>query len=403
MFFRLIVVAAALLPTFFMGANWPRWRGAEGIGHVEDSALPQKWSSGDLNWKVELPGKGQSSPIVWEDQIFLTAADADANRLVFALDRKTGKLNWKETVWKGAGEPVHKMNGWASATCATDGKVVAAFFGKGGLHCFTTAGKKLWSKDLGTFEGPWGTAASPVIIGDLVIQNCDADNAAFIAAFNKNTGEEVWRTERPVVRGWSTPILIDTGTRKELVMNGHTGVTAYDPETGKQLWFCKGDNGRGTPSVVPFGQLLIAVAGRPGDMIAVKPGGSGTVNASKEVWRVKRSGGRDLPSPIVVGDKLFVMNMAGVGTCYDAASGKAIWRHRFGGNFSSSPVAAGDVVFTIDEAGAVTAFRLGDSEAEILAENKTLSDGDEIFRASPTPSNGQWLIRSDTVLYCVGK
>lgn len=400
---RWILVVALVFPILFAAGNWPRWRGPEGVGHVDDSELPKKLSADGVKWKTQLPGDGQSSPIYWGDQIFLTAASNDASRIILALDRSTGKIEWQETVWKGSGEPLHNMNGFASATCATDGEHVVAFFGKGGLHCFTVKGEKLWSKDLGAFEGPWGTGASPVIIGDLVVQNCDADNAAFLVAFNKKTGEQVWRTERPVVRGWSTPILIEAGDRNELVINGHTGVTAYDPATGKELWFCKGDRGRGTPSVVTYKDSLIAVAGRPGDMIAVKPGGTGTVNNTHEIWRVKRTGGRDLPSPIVIGDRLFVMNMPGIGSCYDAASGKELWRHRFGGNFSSSPIAADGAVYIVEESGVVLAFRLGASGPEMMGESQIPAGNGEIFRASLTPCDGKWLCRSNNTLYCIGK
>ena len=146
---------------------------------------------------------------------------------------------WEHVAWTGEPEKSHVMNGWASATCATDGEVVVAFFGKGGLHAYAVDGQPLWSRDLGPFEGPWGTAASPVIVGDLVIQNGDSDRDAFLEAFDRKTGKTVWRRPRPDHRGWSTPILVQHDGREQLVLNGHTGVTAYDPATGAELWFTK--------------------------------------------------------------------------------------------------------------------------------------------------------------------
>ena len=130
----------------------------------------------DIVWKTPLPGIGQSSPIIWGDRIFLTSAlDGGRERLVFCVDRASGKILWQHSAWKGEPEKSTIMNGWASASCVTDGEVVVAFFGRGGLHAYRVDGKPLWSRDLGRFEGPWGTAACPIIVDDLVIQNCDAD------------------------------------------------------------------------------------------------------------------------------------------------------------------------------------------------------------------------------------
>jgi len=379
--------------------NWPQWRGPAGTGAVAEDKVPVKWSAADVQFRVELPGRGQSSPVIWGDKIFLTAASEKGDRMVMCLSRKDGSTLWQKTVSKGKTEELHKMNTWASATCATDGKHVAAFFGRGGLHCFNVDGELLWSKDLGEFAGPWGTGASPIMVGDLVVQNCDADNAAFLVAFDKHSGKEVWRTGRPVVRGWSTPVLIEAAGRKELVMNGHTGVTGYDPETGKQLWFCKGDNGRGTPTVTPAAGLMVAVAGRPGDMVAVKAGGAGNV---KEVWRTPRRSGRDLPSPAAVGDFLFVANMRGIGSIYDARTGQLLNTMRLTGNYSASPVVAGGLIYQPEETGDVVVIKAG-KQPEIVARNSVNAEDNESFRASLAVVDGQIFMRSTHALYCVGK
>ncbi len=379
--------------------NWPQWRGPAGTGVVSGDKVPVKWTAADVQYRVELPGVGQSSPVIWGDKIFLTTATRTGDRIVMCLSRKDGSTLWQKTVSQGKTEELHKMNTWASATCATDGEHVAAFFGRGGLHCFDTAGKLLWSKDLGRFDGPWGTGASPVIVGDLVVQNCDADNAAFLVAFDKKSGKEMWRTPRPVVRGWSTPVLIEAGGRKELVMNGHTGVTGYDPETGKQLWFCKGDNGRGTPTVTPAAGLMVAVAGRPGDMVGVKAGGEGNV---QEVWRTPRRSGRDLPSPAAVGNYLFVANMRGVGSVYDARNGQLLSTMRLTGNYSASPIVAGGLIYQPEETGDVVVIKPG-KEPTIVARNSVNAEDNEIFRASLAVAGGQVFMRSTGCLYCIGK
>src|SRR6187401_759430 len=149
------VVALASLGTSAPAAegNWPRWRGPLQDGHSAETDLPVKWSAENILWKSDLPGSGQSSPVIWVDKIFLTSyLDQGAERLVFCVERATGKILWKQSAWKGEPEKVHAMNGWASATCVTDGEVVVAFFGRGGTHAYSVEGKHLWSRDLGKFE-----------------------------------------------------------------------------------------------------------------------------------------------------------------------------------------------------------------------------------------------------------
>ena len=389
--------------TLLAESNWPTWRGPYGNGHSQETNLPQTWGAGSIAWQTPLPGRGHSSPTVWGEQIFLTTAiDDGRERVVLAVNRSDGRVVWSHTAWTGTPEPTHKMNGWASATVATDGERVYAFFGKGGLHCYKVNGEHVWSLDLGTFEGPWGTAACPILWNDLVIQNCDADSNANIAAFNKLTGELVWKTERDNNRGWSSPIFVQTPERLELVDNGDTGPRGYDPATGKDLWRCKSFTGRGTPTVTPAGDLLCVVNGKPGPFYAVRPGGNGDVTGSHMAWHTQRGGGRDLPSPIVIDHYALVINMSGILTCYDARTGKELDKQRVGGNFSSTPIAYGGLAYFVGEDGTTIAVRPGES-IEVVSRNELPSPGDALFRASITPSEGQLFIRSDQHLYCIGK
>lgn len=405
-FHSLVLLGLAALPLPLAGAefNWPRWRGPAQDGHSAETSLPVKWSEANVVWKAKLPGSGQSSPILFGDRIFLTAEKGKGTeRLVFCVDRKSGKLLWEQTAWKGQSEKSHVMNGWASASCVTDGQIVVAFFGRGGLHAYTVEGQPLWSKDLGTFESPWGTAACPVLVDDLVIQNCDADKNASLIAFDKQTGAEKWRTRRRDHRGWSTPVLVSAAGRRELVLNGHEGVQAYDPATGRELWFCKSFNGRGEPTVTPGGDKLYVVNGLAGDFYAVRPGGDGDVTATHMAWHTPRKDGRDCPSPIVVGDYVIVSSMTGIATCYSAQDGHIYWKQRLEGKYSGSPIAAGGLVYILNETGRATVIKPG-PKLEIIAENELPAAGkDEIFRATPTPAGGQWFIRSTTALYCIGR
>ena len=186
-----------------------------------------------------------------------------------------------------------------------------------------------------------------------------------------------------------------------MVLNGEFGVDAYDPKTGKPLWNCQGFNGRGTPAPAWGNGLLYVVNGKSGDVYAVKPGGKGDVTQSRMVWHTERRGGRDLPSPVLAGDCVVVISMAGIVTGYDARSGQELWKERLGGNFSGSPIAAGTLVYALAENGEVVVIKPGE-QFEFVARNTIGVTGEEIFRSSIGVSDGQLLIRSDRRLYCVG-
>lgn len=401
----LLAILSFVASSAFADPNFPRFRGVEGSGHVVEPSLPVKWDGEGVAWRAEVPGRGQSSPIVWGERLFVTTAlDGGKVRATLCYDRRDGKRLWQQDEpFDGTVEELHKMNSWATSSCATDGERVVSFFGRGGIHCYDLAGKKLWSQKLGAFAGPWGTAASPVFVGELVVQNCDAEDAARLVGLDKRTGTQVWSTPRRKLPrgGWSTPILIDAGSRQELVLNGEHGVQGYDPKTGAELWYCKSFNGRGEP-VPAFGHgLLYVVNGLSGDMYAVRPGGSGDVTSSHMAWHLPRKSGRDLPSPILVGDLLLVVSMNGIATQYDVKQAKELWKERLGGNFSGSPIAANGLVYIQNEEGETFVLRPG-PQLDLVSRNPLGVTG-EIFRASPAASLGQLFFRSDRAIYCVGK
>jgi outer membrane protein assembly factor BamB len=388
--------------------NWPRFRGPDGTGRSADDNVPVHWGPGDVVWRTELDGQGHSSPAVWEEKIFLTGArktqDRQVQRLVFCLSRKTGAVLWQRTASVGKAEVNHRMNSFASATCATDGQRVVAFFGRGGIHTYDMNGTKLWSRDLGPFPGPWGTAASPIIVDNTIIQNCDAQGESFLIALDKTTGKTLWKTGRGKMPrgGWSTPLLIDAGSRREVVVNGEYGVHGYDPETGKEHWFCRGFRGRGTPSPIFNGRWIFLVSAKPGDTFALRPGGSGDVTKTRMVWHTPRRGGRNLSSPVMAANCLITVCMGGTGVCYDARTGKEHWTARLEGRFTASPFTAGGLVYLQDEAGTTLVIKSG-TELTIVARNHIKCAEGEIFRSSLAPCEGQILCRSNRAVYCIGK
>ncbi|MCB1062243.1 MAG: PQQ-binding-like beta-propeller repeat protein [Verrucomicrobiae bacterium] len=386
--------------------NWPQFRGIHGTGHSEATGLPVTWDAGAVAWKATVKGIGQSSVVNWGDKLFLTSAKADGSlRWIHCLDRLTGKLLWEREVAVTTSETPHQMNSFATASCATDGERVIAFFGPGGLHCFDLDGNPQWQRQVGDFPGPWGVAASPIIDGELVIQNCDAEGPSSLVALNKKTGEPVWTTPRKDSPrgGWSTPIVIDTGERRELILNGEFGVNAYDPATGTDLWFCEGFTGRGAPTPDFAHGLLYVVNGKPGNNYVVKPGGSGDVTKTHRVWDARRQGGRDLPSPAVVGDYLLISSMSGILTTYDAKTGEIYFTERLNAPVSGAPLVIEGLVYFQMENGEVIVVRPGKT-LDIVARNTFGADpSEEIFRAALSPIQGQLFTRSQSVVYCIGK
>jgi outer membrane protein assembly factor BamB len=406
-------------------ANWVQWRGPSGQGYVEDSGVPLTWSEKhNILWKTLLPGQGNSSPIVWGDRIFLTASSHDGReRLVFCVRTDDGKLLWQKLAARDD-DPgkSHDWNGFASPSCTTDGKYVYAFFGTPGLFCYDFDGKLIWKHPFGVFTSAtgWGVGASPFLFEDLVIQNCDNDGAAGFApgqggtaapmalvALDKRTGTVRWQTPRDQGRGFSTPLLIpDPQGRTELVLNGPHGVWAYDPRTGRELWHCerhKGDDNAlfGEPLPVFTRDALFAGSGRPGPLQAIRLGGRGNVTGSHVLWDVSRKGSRDVASPLLWGDGLYIADRYGMLTEYDIQTGKARFKERMGTKpFVASPLAVqGKILFTMENG---TTFVLEPAHQLKVVGRNVLNDGTE-FRASPAVVNGRMFLRSQAYLYCIGE
>jgi len=391
----------------FAEDNWTQFRGPTGRGHSLDEEVPLQWNAQSIVWKKMLKGAGQSTPVNWQNRLFVTSASEDGSeRYLFCLQRENGELLWERTISCANPERPHQMNSYATPTCATNGEYVIAFFGPGGIHCFDLEGKKKWSRDLGTFPGPWGVAASPIIVDERVIQNCDAEGASFLISLDLQTGDTVWKTKREDKPrgGWSTPAVIKYDGKKELVLNGEFGLRSYEISTGEEQWFCKAFNGRGSPIPDYANGLLHVVSGKPGDTYAVKPGGKGDVTDSRMLWHTKRKAGRDLPSPAVVDDYLLVVSMSGRATCYDAKTGKIYWEEKLGvkGEFAASPlVVQGHVLIQNVYGGETLVIKPGE-RLNIVSKNSLGAEFSEIFRATLAPIKGQIFARSSSVLYCIG-
>lgn len=378
--------------------HWPRWRGPSGQGYVAnpEAGYPIRWSgTDDALWKTPVPGRGNSSPVVWGDRIFLTTAyDDGARRSILAFRRSDGKKLWETFAPKASPEAAHPKNTRASSTVATDGERVYAYFGNHGLLAVDFDGNKVWHVPLGPFEAYHGTASSPLLYEDRVIVVQDHSGQSFIAAFDKTTGQALWRTPRRARVGWNTPIAIRVGQREEIVVSGQQEVVAYHPRTGRELWKVRGNTFEAIPTPVVGEGMVFASSGRGGPTIAIRPGGSGDVTDSHVVWKAPK-GSPFVPSTVLYDGVLYMVNdMNAVATAYDAKEGEVLWQGRLGRarreGFSASPVAfAGKIFFTNDD-GQTFVLATNRSEMELLHVNEL---GERVL-ASPALVDGTWYWRT---------
>ncbi len=391
-----------LITKLSFAAEWSSLRGPTGMG-VCSEKLAVSWQSSDVIWTKEIEGKGQSSIVQAGSKIFITSAKENNIRFLYCLNKEKGELLWKKEINNKRPESIHRMNGWATPTPATEGNRVVAFFGPAGLHCFDLEGNKQWSLDLGDFPSHWGVAASPIIHNGLVIQNCDAIGKSRLVAIHLETGKIAWesaRRDKPK-GGWSTPIVIEVQGEEQLVLNGEFGVKGYSLIDGREIWFCESFNGRGSP--VPFfdGKLLFVVNGKPGDLYAVDPTGRGDLTKTHMKWHARRNGGRDLPSPVSIQGMVFVTSMGGILTCYDARSGKTFWVNRLAGAFSGSPLVSDNHFYIQNESGTTYVIEPDNKKMSVVAKNSLNQDTDEIFRSTLSPIENRIYTRSHSRIFCI--
>jgi outer membrane protein assembly factor BamB len=382
---------------------WPGWRGPSGQGLVEGSGYPDQWSDTEnVLWRIEVPGRGNSSPIVWADRIFLTTAYDGGRRLsILCYRRSDGEQLWETFVPHEGVERGHAKNGHASATPVTDGKRVYASFGTHGLVAVDFDGEIVWQAPLGRLENYHGSAGSPLLYQDTVVIYQDHRGDSFVAAFDKATGETRWRTERDASVGWGTPIVLRVESRDELVVSGQGEVNAYDPKTGRPLWTVRGNTREVIPTPTVGHGLVFCSSGRAGPTLAIRPGGSGDVTRTHVAWSTAK-GSPFVPSTLVVGDLLYMINdMSSIVTTYEARTGKLVFQGRLGTprreGFSASPVLSEGKIFLSNDEGETFVLEAG-PEFKLLHVNRLNAR----TLASPALVDGRWYIRTDRELLCVG-
>ena len=382
--------------------NWPVFRGPYGNGFIESGDYPVKWdgSSGEhVLWKTEIPLSGWNSPVVWDDRVFVSSADKNS-REVCCLDASSGKILWQTPIEMIAKQAdVFEDTGYAPSTMAVDGKRVFVIFPNGDLACLDFEGKRIWTRGLGLPENMYGHASSLAMFKSLLIvqfdQGSEGDGKSAMLALQGGTGEVVWYAKRPVGNSWTSPIVINTGQRMELITSANPWVVAYDPMNGNEYWRADLMSGDIAPSPIYSGGFVLAC--NTGAVIAaIKPGGRGDVTKSHVEWK-SSDGLPDMTSPAANGELVFLITSEGTLTCVDCKTGDLVWEHSYSASFKASPVIVDKHVYLQDEDGVMHVVSAGRKFEELY--KSVLS---EKIGATPAFVSGRIFIRGEKHLYCIG-
>src|SRR5688572_75065 len=410
-----VLLTLALATTTLLAENWPFWRGPTRQGISQETGLPLHWSAdSNVVWKAEVPGEAWSSPIVFGDQVFVTTTtESGVNCHVLAFDRKTGKAQWNKKVFEQTPRKKEQRNSYATPTPATDGENVYAVFGDGSVVAVAAkSGDILWEHREVKFYSQHGLGASPILHGDLLIMPFDASSTgenkrvgwqipwdqSYLLAFNKNSGDVVWKAMRGQSRiAHVTPNIMTHGEREILVSGAGDVVQGFDLKNGERLWSVYSQGEGVVPSIVVGDGLIYSVSGFEKPTIrAVRP----PQNASSEakiVWEQKRSVPM-IPSLLFVGKHLFGITEGGVAICLEAETGEIVWQERVGGNHSASPVLAENRIYFTNEEGETTVIEAAPT-FKVLARNQLK----EKCQASMAVSQRQIFLRTAGNLYCLGE
>jgi outer membrane protein assembly factor BamB len=390
--------APAGIPTLAqLKANYPFFRGAEGIGVAAQKNTPTDWNgSGGKNviWKVKVPKAGFSSPIIWGNQLFVTGADAQV-RMVYCYDKNTGKLLWEASADNIQGSPasapkVTADTGLAAPTMATDGRAVFAIFGTGDVIALDMSGKRLWARNLGVPDNHYGHSSSLIIYKDKLLIQYDTNRSGKLLALDVKSGTTVWETARNSKISWSSPILVNTGSRMELILTTNPNVNSYNPETGKELWNIACLSGEVGPSA-GYADGMVFAANEYAKLVGIKIGGTTQI-----VWEADEYL-PEVSSPLAVNGLLYIATTYGVFTCLDAKTGEKHWEQEYGDAFYSSPIYADGKVYITDMSGKTHIVK-ATKDYQLIG---TPELGEKSV-CSPVFADGKVYLRGMNNLYCLG-
>lgn len=377
--------------------QWPRFRGPNGTGVSDLQGLPTAWTESDYEWVVELPGIGHSSPVVWDEALFLTTATEDGARTLHRFNALTGKEVWTQMTRLGV-PPTHKKSSLASSTPALDGERVYVAFADAAqllLTAYTFDGEPVWTRDLGPYKSMHGLGVSPIVYGELVIVPNEQAGDSSIVAVNRVSGEVVWTHPRPAKEvSYATPFVLELeGRAPQLICLGEPGgLVSLNPLTGDTIWTTGALPQRTVASPVYGGGVVLASSGQGGMgkyLRAVDPTGTGDVTATNIRYeRAEKDFVHYVPTPIVHGEYAYLWCDRGIVCCVELTSGRTIWNERIGGNYSSSPVVVDGKLYGVSEEGEVVVLAAAPQFQEYG--RSPLGDGSH---ASPAVANGRLYVR----------
>lgn len=385
--------------------EWPEFRGPTGQGHSAERGLPLEWSeSQNVIWKTPVPGRGWSSPVVAGNRVWMTTAAQNSGGLslrALAFDVETGREVINAEVFRFRNRNLlNPKNSHASPTPVVEGDQVYVHFGADGTAALDAATGEIAWKAQFPYESQHGNGGSPVLYRELLVFSCDGDFEAFVVALDKRSGKVRWKTHRrrPFAQAYTTPLVIRVGERDQILSVGAFRAAAYDPDSGKEIWRVSYDDGfSNVPRpVYGHGLVYIATGFQTPALLAVRADGTGDVTGTHIAWTMRRSAPYT-PSPLLIGDELYVVNDLGIVTCLDARTGERHWQQRIGGNHSASPIFADGRIYFLSEEGVATVIAPG-KEFRRLA----TSELDGATLASMAVSRGSIFIRSHSHLYRIG-
>jgi outer membrane protein assembly factor BamB len=376
--------------------NYPFFRGQDSRGIAGGSGYPTEWdgaSGKNIEWKIAVPGEGKSSPVIWEDKIFITGA-RDTKCEVYCINKKNGGIIWTGTASGIEGEPatLPKMDqeaGLAISTVATNGVEVCAVFANGNLVCFDINGNRKWAKNIGVPESSYGYASSILIYDNILIVQYDSNVKISLIGFDIKNGEQKWETIREGRAVWSSPVLAYFSGKPQVIINGNPKVSSYDAVTGKELWAVECMSGDVAPSVAVNSTMTYAVTDYA-MLAAINPGTGASIKWSDNTYTP------DVASPVANDDFLFLATGNGDVVCYNAEKGDTLWTHYFTDQFYASPVIAGDEVYLLDRSGVMHIVKAG--AAFKLVSEAALGDNTD---CTPAFSDKKIFIRTGKNLYCI--
>ena len=422
-FLRLLLLLSILAPYGNLAANeWPTWRGPNGDGKLPDDAkYPTEWSATEnLLWRVDLPDRGNSSPIVLGKRLFLTQAEEDGKlRSLLCLDVADGKLLWKKTIDHGKAEQTHKTNPHCAASPVTDGERVYAWHGNAGLFAYDLDGNEAWQRNLGSdYDHIWGpNAASPVIHGDNLIVHAGPGTAVGLFGLHRETGEILWtspiadtasESAKQFKGSWATPWIIDNDGREEMLIGVPGSLRSFDPATGKEWWRCGGLGDLCYTNVITGAGNAAYLCGYGGPGIGVRlpdPDQTGDLTESHRLWadppKGKNRNAQRIGSGQIIGDHLFLLNATGAIQCLDVKTGASRWSERLSKASWSSMNLVGGKLYVNDKSGTTFILALNPDSPELLATNRV--DPGQSTNASLAFAGGKIYLRTDAHLYAIGE